>query len=107
MRSHAERSATPFPQEERDLFRTLAVGAVTDFLNDFRDSKTYFADATGMDNLGNCWKIAGLLRKGAAAGRIKPLEADDIVRKVGARLREGLHIERAVDLADVFSRASA
>lgn len=107
MRSHAERSATPFPQEERDLFRTLAVGAVTDFLNDFRESKTYAADATGMDNLGNCWKIAALLRKGVGAGRIEHGEADEIAKKVGVALRGGLHVERSVDLRDALSRASA
>ena len=105
MRSHAERSATPFDARERDLFRTLAVGAITDFLNDFRESRTYAADATGQANLGAGWKIASLLRNNAAA--IKSGEADDIARKVGAALRGGLHVERAVDLSSALARAAA
>lgn len=105
MRSHAERSSTPFDVEERDLFRTLAVGAITDFLNDFRESKTYAADATGNANLGACWKIASLLRKNSSA--IKSGEADEIARKVGLALRNGLHVERAVDFSSALARAAA
>ena len=106
MRSHAARSATPFDQAERDQFRSLAIGAVTGFLNDFRDSRAYFADATGNGNIGNCWKIAGLLRKSAAAGRLGQDEADDIARNVGRALREGLHVQRTVDLTTALERAS-
>lgn len=103
MRSHAERSATPFDEQERDLFRTLAIGAITNFLNDFRDSKTYAADACGLENLGNAWKIAGLLRKSRMSGA----EADEIARKVGRAFREGLHVERSVDLSSALAAAAA
>ena len=105
MRSHAERSATPFDSAERDQFRSLAVGAITDFLNDFRESRTYAADATGQTNLGNCWRIAALLRKGAVTGRMASGEADDIARKVGLALREGLHVRREVDLSEALAAA--
>ena len=106
MRSHAARSATPFEQEERDHIRSLAIGSITGFLNDFRDSKAYAADATGNDNIGNCWKIAGMLRKSAASGRMPQKEADEIARAVGLSLRQGLHVERTVDLTSALERAA-
>lgn len=107
MRAHAERSATPFDAGERALVRSLAIGAIADFLNDFRESKTYAADATGMTNLGNCWRIASLLRKNAGSGRMKPAEAAEIARSVGFALREGLHVQREVDLTAALQRAAA
>lgn len=106
MRSHAARSSTPFDQEERDQLRSLAIGAVTGFLNDFRDSRAYAADATGNGNIGNCWKIAGLLRKSAASGRMRQDEADEIARHVGRTLRDGLHVQRTVDLTSALERAT-
>ena len=107
MRAHAERSATPFPEEERMLFRTLAIGAVADFLNDFRESRTYFADATGQQNLGNAWKIAGMLRKSENAGRMSSKEAEEIARNVGLALRESLYVTKSADLAVALRDAAA
>ena len=98
MRAHAERSATPFAEDERREFRDLAIGAVLAFLNEERDSKTYVADPTGMANLGACWKIGALLRKGTSKGSMGDGEADEIARGVGARLRESLHRKREADL---------
>lgn len=102
MRSHADRSTTPFPEEERAEFRALAVATVTGFLNEFRDSKAFSADPTGDTNLDNCWKIGGLLRKQVSKGGMDPREADEIAKSVGVALREGLHVKREVDLENAF-----
>jgi hypothetical protein len=107
MRNHAERSQTPFTAEEREEFRTLAIGAMLDFLNNERDSKTYVADPTGNVNLERAWKIGALLRKGAAAGRIPGAEADVIAKHVGRALKIGLHEQREADLAPALHRLAS
>lgn len=107
MRSHAARSQTSFHAGERSELRGLAVETVSGFLNDFRESKAFRADPTGIDNLGAAWKIGGLLRKQTSKGTMDPREADEIAEKVGKRLREGLHVDRAVDLSDALRASGA
>ncbi len=106
MQTHAARSATSFDGDERSEFRTLALGAVAGFLNDFRESSAYKADPTGIENLANCWKIGALLRKQTSAGRMDVREADDIAKGVGSALREGLHVHRTVDLSAALRAAA-
>lgn len=106
MQTHAARSATPFDAKERDEFRTLALGAVAGFLNDFRESHTYKADPTGNANLKNCWALGSMLRKQTSSGRMDPREADEIARGVGSALRQGLHVHREVDFSAALRLAS-
>ncbi|HVO30935.1 MAG TPA: zinc dependent phospholipase C family protein, partial [bacterium] len=107
MRSHAEKSQTSFHSDERDVLRGLAVETVSGFLNEFRDSRAFRADPTGIGNLDAAWKIGGLLRKNTSKGLMDPREADQIARQVGDRLREGLHVERSVDLSDELRASGA
>lgn len=106
MRSHADRSATPFGLEERQEIRTLALNAVAGFLVEGRDSHTFRADPTGNGNLEKAWKIGTLLRRNTAAGLMEHGEAHQIARSVGKALREGLHVQREVDFTATLRKVS-
>ncbi len=107
MRAHAARSVTPFPVHEREEIRELAIGAISAFLVDFRESATYLADPTGNGNLDRCWEIGARLRRNIAAGKLDAFEADAIAHRVGRALREGLHVRREADLVVELNAAGA